>query len=63
MDVASYRNSKPQKPLSEERLKQLMRITDPELLPVVSAMQQQQTAGYQEALLDSLIADINETAI
>ena len=58
MNVGSYRKTEPQKQLGEERLKKLNRITDPELLSVARAMQQRQAAGYQEALLDTLIADI-----
>lgn len=58
MDKADYDHTNPQKPISHERLHQLDRITDPQLLPVAVAMKQRKVAGYQEALVDAYIQDI-----
>jgi uncharacterized protein (TIGR02679 family) len=60
MDKADYDRTNPQKPISHERLHQLDRITDPQLLPVAVAMKQRKVAGYQEALVGAYIQDIKE---
>src|SRR5699024_5784854 len=58
MDTTAYRNSRPVKELSNERMEKLNGITHPELLDVAVAMRTQGKAGYQEALVERMIRDI-----
>ena len=50
MDEASYQKCLSEEVISDTRLKQLDRITDPRLLGVVQRMRLEKKSGYQEAL-------------
>lgn len=63
MDVAAYRISKSQKSLSAERLEKLQGVQHPELLEVAEKMRQLEMAGYQEALVTKMVADIRADLI
>lgn len=58
MDVASYRKSRPSKPLTAERLEKLKRIHHPSLKAVAEEMRIIKKAGYQEALMEEMLIDI-----
>lgn len=58
MDVDSYQQSIPIKPISEQRLKQLRKVKNRELKPLAEAILQQGVAGYQEGILDDLMEKI-----
>ena len=51
MDEASYQKCLSKEPISDTRLKQLDRITDPRLLGVVKRMRIEKKSGYQETLI------------
>ncbi|MBU5594333.1 TIGR02679 family protein [Amphibacillus sp. MSJ-3] len=59
MDLISYQKSKsPMNVLTEERLKQLDAIQLRSLLPVKEALAENKIAGYQEALVQEMIAEL-----
>lgn len=58
MDVAAYHMSQSEVALSEERLAKLNAIKAPSLQPVITEMRGKKKAGYQEALVDQMIADL-----
>src|SRR5699024_1251700 len=60
MDDASYEQSEPTYPLSEDRLEKLSKITEEELVSVAEKMHRIGKAGYQEALVKQMYLDIKE---
>ncbi|WP_409296780.1 TIGR02679 family protein [Peribacillus sp. SCS-26] len=57
MDPQSYLSSLSSESI-EERLPQLVNVTDPELMETASIMKEKKMAAYQEAMVDLLIGDI-----
>lgn len=60
MDVASYEASHPVMDVSE-RANKLVAITHPLLVPLADRLKQTGKAGYQEALLEQYVADLNKS--
>ncbi|WP_407271611.1 TIGR02679 family protein [Radiobacillus sp. PE A8.2] len=58
MDVAAYHTTKADVTLSQERLNKLASINVDCLRPVVEAIKRTKKAGYQEALVDKMIAGL-----
>lgn len=58
MDTTAYRKSSPVKALSSERLEKLSGIMHTQLLDVAGEMRQIEKAGYQEALMEQMVADV-----
>ncbi len=50
MEVADYKTSMSEEPISDRRIKSLENITDHELQPVVELMREVRVAGYQERI-------------
>jgi len=59
MDLESYVASEPSVELAKERLVKLTRVTDVELQDVVEEMRRRGKAGYQEALMEKMIKNLN----
>ncbi|GAA0287764.1 uncharacterized protein (TIGR02679 family) [Gracilibacillus halotolerans] len=60
MDVKSYQKSIASIELSDERLKKLDAIVTSEMLPVVKEIKKRKRAGYQEALVSEMIAELSK---
>ena len=58
MDVEAYQKSKPVTELSAERLEKLNSIQNDRLVEIANEMRRIGKAGYQEALVDLMVADI-----
>lgn len=58
MDIKTYQESEPSKPISDERLEQLNGLKHGELIKVGDEMKRIKSAGYQEAIIQWLIHDI-----
>ncbi|WP_214890496.1 TIGR02679 family protein [Exiguobacterium sp. s142] len=58
MDLESYVASEPSVEMSAERLVKLERVTDAELQDVVEEMKRVRRAGYQEALMETMVRSI-----
>ncbi|WP_163971842.1 DUF2399 domain-containing protein [Oceanobacillus halotolerans] len=59
MDIDAYQKSISTIKLSDERLNKLNTITAPNLVPLVEELKKRKRAGYQEALVDEMVHDIN----
>jgi len=60
MDVAAYETSQSLVELSEERLKKLAAIEAEPLLPLVALLKEKKYPGYQEALVEEMVAELRE---
>jgi len=58
MDSDHYKMSNPQVVLSDSRLEKLTHLTNEPLLAIADEMRLRKKAGYQEALIDLMITDI-----
>lgn len=59
MNVDAYKKSLSNKGLSEERLEKLNSIADLQLIEIAEEMRQHGKAGYQEAVVESMVEDLN----
>ncbi|HLQ72028.1 MAG TPA: TIGR02679 domain-containing protein [Bacillota bacterium] len=58
MDVEHYQQSEPRKSIGQDSLEKLRNITDSTLRDIADEMRMTQKAGYQEALVEQLVADV-----
>lgn len=60
MDLANYRKTLPVKELSRDQIEKLNSIENHELLKVAEEMRRIGKAGYQEALVEEMLADLRK---
>lgn len=60
MGLTDYRKTSPVKMLSNEQIEKLNRIDDDDLLQVADEMRRIRKAGYQEALVEAMVADLRK---
>lgn len=61
MSLEDYQKTSPIKQLSNEQVEKLMSITDDELVKVAKEIRRLRKAGYQEALVELMVADLRES--
>ena len=59
-DVKHYMKALSEEAISERRLKQLDKITDPKLQPLIQEMRKAKKSAYQERILAKILADLKE---
>lgn len=60
MGPEDYEKSRSEEEISDRRLSMLSRLQNPQLVETAVLIQKEKKAGYQEALLDEMLADIRE---
>ena len=60
MSPDDYKKSKSEEEVSDRRLSMLNRLQNPQLRSTAVLIQKEKKAGYQEALLDEMLADIRD---
>ncbi|MGN0713935.1 MAG: DUF2399 domain-containing protein, partial [Anaerovoracaceae bacterium] len=60
MSPEDYIKSKSEEDISDRRLSMLNRLQNPLLRSTAELIQKEKKAGYQEALLDEMLADIRD---